>query len=48
MGTLKTEKELLLWLVRLFRMDPAFSFSVSNNTACFRWIKPSARGPELL
>ena len=27
---LKAEKELLLWLVRLFRMEPAFAFSVSS------------------
>lgn len=25
-GTMKGEKELLLWLVRLFRLDPAFAF----------------------
>lgn len=29
-GTMKAEKDLLLWLVRLFRMDPEFAFSVST------------------
>ena len=27
---MKGEKELLLWLVRLFRLDPAFAFYVST------------------
>ena len=34
-ASLKTEKELLLWLVRLFRMEPAFAFSV--RICCFMY-----------
>ena len=32
-GSLKAEKELLLWLVRLFRMEPAFAFSNTQTTS---------------
>ena len=40
-GTLKAEKELLLWLVRLFRMEPAFAFSVSIG--CLKTISQRAK-----